>query len=255
MENENIILEKKGHIAVVTINRPPANTWNMAAMQEFGKILDDVESDRSIRVILMTGAGEKCFCAGMDVKDPPRSPKGSIGQETWRRVDRFSKPIIAAINGHAFGGGLELAMACHFRIMSDAPNIQIGLTELNLGLIPGWGGTQTMYRIIGKAKTLEMILLSRRIDAKEALAIGLVNQISPPEKLMADALNLAERLAERPPIAVQCAINAITTGIYDGLDAGFAAELDQTKIVKTSKDYIEGITAFMEKRKPAFSGE
>ena len=255
MKNQNLTLEKKDHIAIVTINRPPANSWNMAAMEEFEKILDDVENDKAVRVVVLTGAGEKCFSAGMDVKDPPQSENRSIGQELWRRVDRFTKPIIAAINGHALGGGLELAMACHFRIMADSPKIQIGLTELNLGLIPGWGGTQRMSRLLGKANALELILFSKRLTAQEATSIGLVNQIAPPEKLMEVALALAGQLAERPPLAVSAVLKAITAGIYDGMDTGLSTEVEESKVLKNSKDVIEGFTAFMEKRKPVFKGE
>ncbi|MCU0598409.1 MAG: enoyl-CoA hydratase-related protein [Desulfobacterales bacterium] len=255
MNAQNILFEKKDHIAVVTMNRPPANSWNMGAMVEFEKILDDVEQDKSIRVIVLTGAGEKCFSAGMDVKDPPRSENRSIGQDLWRRVERFPKPIISAINGHALGGGLELAMACHFRIMADSPNIQIGLTELNLGLIPGWGGTQRMVRLLGKAKALELILLSKRLSAQEALSLGLVNRITPPEKLMADTLDFAGWLAERPPLAVSSVLKSISAGIYEGMDAGLAMEVECSKMLAKSKDVIEGFTAFMEKRKPVFTGE
>jgi enoyl-CoA hydratase/carnithine racemase len=214
-----------------------------------------LEQDKSIRVIVLTGAGEKCFSAGMDVKDPPRSENRSIGQDLWRRVERFPKPIIAAINGHALGGGLELAMACHFRIMADSPNIQIGLTELNLGLIPGWGGTQRMVRLLGKAKALELILLSKRLSAQEALSLGLVNRITPPEKLMADTLDFAGWLAERPPLAVSSVLKSISAGIYEGMDAGLAMEVECSKMLAKSKDVIEGFTAFMEKRKPVFTGE
>jgi enoyl-CoA hydratase/carnithine racemase len=255
METQNILIEKRNHIVIITIHRPPANSWNMAAMLEFEKILDDVEADKTIRVIILTGAGEKCFSAGMDVKDPPRSENRSIGQELWRKVDRFPKPVIAAINGHALGGGLELALACHFRIMADAPNIQVGLTELNLGLIPGWGGTQRMIRLLGKSKTLELILLSKRLSAQEALSIGLVNQVSPPEKLMEAALDLAGRLADRPPLAVTSVLKAITAGVYEGMDAGLAMEVECSKMLRQSRDVIEGFTAFMEKRKPVFQGE
>jgi enoyl-CoA hydratase/carnithine racemase len=254
METPNLLLDKKDHIAVVTINRPPANSWNMAAMVEFEKILDDVETDKSVRVIVLTGAGEKCFSAGMDIKDPPRSENRSIGQELWRRVDRFPKPIIAAINGHALGGGLELALACHFRIMADSPKNQIGLTELNLGLIPGWGGTQRMVRLLGKSKALELILFSKRLSAQEALSIGLINQISAPEKLMEEVLSFAGQLADRPPLAVSSVLKAITAGVYEGLDAGLATEVECSKMLKQSKDVIEGFTAFMEKRKPVFTG-
>jgi enoyl-CoA hydratase/carnithine racemase len=256
MEFENIKLEKKGHTAVVTIDHPPANAWNLATMLEFEKVVDDVESDRDVRVIVLTGGGEKCFSAGFDVSDAANShetsPKGRV---LWRRIDRFPKPFVAAINGFALGGGLELAMCCHFRIMADAPKVLLGLTELNLGIIPGWGGTQRLPLIVGKAKALDMILFSRKINAKEALDIGLVNQISPPEKLMEDALAFADRLAQRPPIAVSCVLNAISAGSYRGIDEGLKVEAEGSAIVGKSKDCMEGFSAFLEKRDPVFRGE
>jgi enoyl-CoA hydratase/carnithine racemase len=256
MKYENLIYEKKDTIAIITINRPPANSWSLAAMEELEKILDEIDNDPGIRVIVLTGAGDKCFSAGMDVADAVKSPNlGSKGREMWRRVDQFPKPIIAAINGHSLGGGLELALSCHFRIMANSPKAKIGLTELNLGIIPGWGGTQRLYRIIGKAKAIDMILLSKRIDAKEALSIGLVNQISAPENLRKDALEFAGLLAKRPPIAVSCVLKAISAGIYENMDKGLEAEAEGSRIVKDSEDAIEGFTAFFEKREPVFKGK
>ena len=256
MGYDNLILDRKGHTEIITINRPPANTWNLAAMEEFEKILDGLESNRDIRVVILTGAGEKCFSAGFDVNDAANSARvGPKGQELWRRVDRFSKPIIAAINGHALGGGLELAMACHFRMIARSSKIKIGLTELNLGIIPGWGGTQFLYRLVGKAKALDMILFGKRIDAKEAIDIGLVHQASTPENLMNDALEFAALLSERPPIAVSSVLKAISAGIYEGIDVGFKVELEGSRTVAESKDAVEGFTAFLEKRKPVFQGE
>lgn len=256
MAYENMIFEKKDWIARVTINRPSANSWSLAAMEEFEAILDAVETDPEVRVVLLTGVGEKCFSAGMDVADAAKNPGlGAKGRDLWRRVDRFEKPIVAAINGHALGGGLELALSCHFRLMADSEKARIGLTELNLGIIPGWGGTQRLYRIVGKAKALEMILLSKRIDAREALAIGLVHQISAPENLAAEALAFCETLAKRPPIAVKSVLKAITAGIYEGLDQGFAMEAEGSEAVAASADAIEGFTAFFEKREPNFQGK
>ena len=256
MSDQDMIFEQKGHIGIITINRPPANAWSLAAMDAFEKILDEVEKSASVRVVILTGAGEKCFSAGMDVADAVQSPGLSgKGRTLWRRVDRFDKPIIAAINGHALGGGLELALSCHFLIMADAPKIKIGLTELNLGIIPGWGGTQRLYRIVGKAKALDMILFSRRLDAAEALEIGLVNQIAPPEKLMDTAMAFAQQLADRPPLAVRSVLRALTAGIYEGMDAGLAAEEAGSQVVKNSSDAKEGFAAFFEKRKPEFKGE
>ena len=178
MDLKNIRLEIKAHVAVITIDHPPANTWNLTTMEDFEKVLDAVENDTEIRAVVLTGAGEKCFSAGFDVSDAENKHLvGPKGTQLWTRVDRFPKPLIAAINGHALGGGLELALCCHFRIMADNPRARIGLTELNLGIIPGWGGTQRLPRALGKAKALDMILFSKRLKADEALEIGLVNQV------------------------------------------------------------------------------
>jgi len=256
MRYENFIVEKKEHIGIVTINRPPANSWSFAALSEFEKILDIMESDGDVRVIIITGAGEKCFSAGMDLADAANTPGiGDKGGDIWRKVDQFSKPIIAAINGHALGGGLELALSCHFRMMADNPKAKAGLTELNLGIIPGWGGTQRLYRVVGKAAALDMILFSKRIDAKEALAIGLVNQITTPESLIPEALAFAVRLAKRPPMAVSRVLKAISAGIYEGLDKGLAVEREGGRVVAASQDAMEGFTAFFEKRAPVFTGK
>lgn len=256
MSYETMLLDIKDHIAVLTINRPPANTWNLAAMLDLEKVLDEVENDKNVRVVVLTGTGEKCFSAGFDVTDAANSAEtGPKGQALWRRVDRFSKPIVAAINGHALGGGLELAMSCHFRIMADSPKAKIGLTELNLGIIPGWGGTQRLMRIVGENKALEMILFSKRLAAAEALEMGIVNRIAPPENLMDEVLAFAAVLAKRPPIAVACVLKAMTAGIYEGMDKGLEVELEGSATVGASKDAIEGFTAFLEKRDPVFKGE
>lgn len=256
MELENIKIEKKDHLALITIDHPPANAWNLATMLDFEKAIDDVENDKDVRVVILTGGGEKCFSAGFDVSDAANSHETSPkGRALWRRIDRFSKPVIAAINGFALGGGLELALCCQFRIMADAPKVMMGLTELNLGIIPGWGGTQRLPLVVGKAKALDMILFSKKIGAQEALEIGLVNQISTPENLMADVFAFAGKLAERPPIAVSCVLNAVSAGSYEGVDEGLRVETEGSKIVGSSKDCIEGFTAFLEKREPVFTGE
>ena len=256
MNYENIILEKRGNVSVITVNHPPANAWNLATMEEFERVIDAVEQDKETRVIIITGAGEKSFSAGFDVSDAANASKTSPkGKALWTRIDRFAKPVIAAINGFAFGGGLELAMACHFRIMVDHPKVTVGLTEINLGIIPGWGGTQRLPLLVGRAKALDMILFSKRIGAQEAMRIGLINQISAPVKLMEDALAFAQKLAERPPIAVSCVLKAMTAGVYEGLEQGLKVEDEGTARVSQSKDCIEGFTAFLEKRQPVFTGE
>jgi enoyl-CoA hydratase/carnithine racemase len=252
---EPILLDKKDHVAVVTINHPPANTWNLGTMEAFETAIDEVESDREVRVVVVTGAGDRYFSAGFDVKDaangPIISPKG---RRLWTRIDRFPKPVIAAVNGYAMGGGLELALACHFRIMADAPQAVMGLTELNLGIIPGWGGTQRLAQVVGKAKALDMILFSKTVAPAKALEMGLVNQVTRPESLMADTLAFAARLVQRPPIAVSCVLKALSAGLYEGFEQGLKVEEEGSLVVRDTQDCREGFTAFLEKRPPAFKG-
>jgi enoyl-CoA hydratase/carnithine racemase len=256
MNYDNLILEKRDHICIITLNHPPVNAWNLGLMEDFGKAIDEIENDKDVRVLILTGAGEKCFSAGFDVSDAANSNKISPkGREIWTRLDRFPKPVIAAINGFAMGGGLELALSCHFRIMIDDPKATVGLTELNLGIIPGWGGTQRLTRLVGKAKALDMILFSKRMGAKEALSIGLINQISTKDSLMEDAMAFAEVLAKRPPLAVGAVLRAVSAFDYSGLDAGLKVEQEGSAIVGKSKDCVEGFTAFLEKRDPVFTGE
>ncbi len=254
MTFETIRYEKQGHIATLTLNRPPANSVNLAMLSELEKALDDAGQDREVRVLIITGAGEKGFSAGFDVGDVANAHiTGPKGQELWTRIDRFPKPVIAAINGYAFGGGCELAMASTFRVMQEGA--KIGLTELNLGIIPGWGGTQRMPRILGKAKALELILFSKRLTAEEALEIGLVDRVSAGGALMSDVMEMAEFLAQRPPLAVEAVLNAVNTGLEKGLLEGTKVEWEGTQKVASSKDAIEGFTAFLEKRPPNFTGE
>lgn len=227
MKFEKIILEKKERVAVVTINHPPVNAWDLTTMENFAKALDVVEHDNGIRVVVITGGGEKCFSLGFDVNDSVNAAKTTpLGAELWKRVDRFTKPVIAAINGFALGGGFELALSCHFRIMVNAPKAKLGLTEINLGIVPGWGGTQRLARIIGKSKALDMILFSKRVGAKEAFEMGLVNQVAEPGKTLEDALKLAENLAKRPPLAVRCVLKAMSAGEYEGIDEGLRVEAE-----------------------------
>ncbi len=256
MEYENIILEKRDRISIVVINHPPVNAWNLATLEDFEKAIDEVEHDKETRAVIITGSGEKYFSAGFDVTDAANvSKSGPKGRDLWTRIDRFPKPVIAAVNGFALGGGLELALACHFRIMVDDPTVTVGLTELNFGIIPGWGGTQRLPRLVGQAKALDMILFSKRISAQEALKIGLVNGVSLPGKLMADVLDFAKTLAERPPIALSCVLKAISAGAYGGLEQGLRVEADGAALVRDTKDRIEGFSAFLEKREPVFKGE
>ncbi len=255
MNLENINYEKIGHVGVITINHPPANTWNLATVKDFKAAVGEVEQDKDVRVVVLTGSGEKCFSAGFDVSDAANvGESGPMARALWTRFDRLEKPTIAALNGHALGGGMELALCCHFRIMADNPKAKLGLTELNLGIIPGWGGTQRLPRVIGEAKALDMILFSKRLDAHQALEIGLVNQVCPPHKLMEQALDFANALAQRPPIAVKAVLRAMSVGAYEGMGRGLEVEEEGSAAVKLSQDSVEGFTAFLEKRAPVFTG-
>ena len=254
MAYQNILFEKQGYAAVMTLNRPPANSINLATLKDIEDALNQVEQDKEIRVLVITGAGEKGFSAGFDVSDAANGDKtGPLGQAIWTRIDRFTKPVIAAINGYAFGGGCELAMASTFRVMLESA--KIGLTELNLGIIPGWGGTQRMPRLLGKSKALEMILFSKRISAQEALEIGLVDRVAKEGELMKDVMAMAEFLAKRPPLAVKAVMAAVNVGLEKGIDEGTKVEWQGTQTVAKSNDAIEGFTAFMQKREPVFKGE
>ncbi len=256
MTYENLIFEKKGHICIITLNHPPVNAWNWGMMSDFEKAVTEVEKDTEIRVLIITGNGEKAFSAGFDLSDTEGGGKtGPKARELWTKLDRFNKPVIAAINGHVLAGGLELALSCHFRIMVDDPKLKLGLTELNVGIIPGWGGTQRLTRIVGKAKALDMILLSTFVNPQQALEMGLVNQLSEPDSLIADAVQLAEKLVKRPPLAVACVLKAISAGEYEGFAEGLKVEQEGTVIVGGSKDRLEGFSAFLEKREPVFTGE
>ena len=256
MNDEGLTLERRGQVALVTLNRPPVNAWNLANMERFAAALATIENDRDVRAVVLTGGGEKCFSAGFDVADAANSARTALlGRELWRRLDCLAKPVIAAINGHALGGGLELALSCHFRLVADRENVKLGLTELNLGIMPGWGGTQRLARAVGRATALEMILLGRTLSPQEAHAVGLVNRLVAPADLVDSALELAGQLAVRPPLAVAWVLRAMTAGSYESLPSGLATEAQGTYVVGSSNDCREGFTAFLEKRPPVFTGE
>ena len=258
MAYENIIVERDGSIGIITLNRPPANPINLATLNELDQALSEFEQDKAIRVLIITGAGERGFSAGFDVKTagtPEAEQTGPKGQEVFSRIERFPKPVIAAINGFALGGGCELSMSCHFRIMVNSERAVIGQPEIDLGIIPGWGGTQRLPRLVGKTKALEMLLLGTRISASEALAIGLINRVSKPGELMKDAKELANTLAKKAPIAVQVILDTVTRGLDMTLSEGLKVELEGSKRVMKTKDAMEGMIAFAQKREPVFKGE
>ena len=255
MNYSNIIVSTQDFVTTITLNRPPTNSVNLGVREELFQAVNELEKSKETRVIIITGAGEKGFCAGMDLSDVANINNGPNGNKIMNAISRSKKPYIAAINGYALGGGCETAMACHFRYMTDNPKALIGLPEVNLGITPGWGGIQRMPRILGKSKALEIILLSKRLSAPEALAVGLVDKVCPAADLMKEAQALALILAKRPPLAVAAVLDGMSVGLDKGIDEGLRVDTEWITKLVTSKDATEGITAFLEKREPAFTGE
>jgi enoyl-CoA hydratase/carnithine racemase len=256
MPYETVILEREAPIAVITLNRPPANAISEQLMRDLNDALSELESDDAIRAIIITGSGDRIFCAGADLGS---SLSGGdvlafirFGNSVMRRIERFGKPVIAAMNGHALGGGCEIAMSCHFRLLKESA--RMGQTETNLGIIPGYGGTQRMPRLIGRTKALEFLILGSQVPAAECLALGLVNRLSKDGQTLADAKALAAQIAKRPPIATRLLIEAVDDGLEEPIDK--ALEIETRAFLKTLKteDAAEGIQAFFGKREPEFKG-
>jgi enoyl-CoA hydratase/carnithine racemase len=258
MAYENLVVEREDLIGIITLNRPPANPINLAVLNELDTALTEWEEDKGVRAIIITGAGERGFSAGFDVKTagtPDGAKAMSRGQEVFSHIEKYPKPVVAAINGFALGGGCELAMSCHFRIVVNGERVVLGQPEINLGIIPGWGGTQRLPRLVGRTRALEMLLLGTRITPAQALSIGLITRISQPGQLMDDAKNFARILAKKAPIAVQIILDAVTRGLETNVDEGLKIELEGSNRVGKTKDAIEGMMAFIEKREPVFKGE
>jgi enoyl-CoA hydratase/carnithine racemase len=251
---------KEGHVATFTINNPEVmNALTPTQVAEWTDALIDFRDDRNMWVGIVTGAGERAFCTGLNLRSAgPPGGGGSEGarpipKETLVRGLKLYKPLIAAINGYALGGGLEIALACDIRIASE--NAQLGLTEVTLGLLPGWGGTQRLPRLVPFSVAAEMMIMGRRVKADEALAIRLVHEVVPLENLMETARARAEKIAESAPLAVQGVKEAMLRGIEMTLEDGLALESELGRRVNSSKDFGEGMKAFAEKRKPNYTGE
>jgi len=260
MEFTNLLYEKKDGIATITINRPKAlNALNEETLPEFLSSLEDAEKDKKVRVIVITGAGEKAFCAGLDLKTVKdisvikAVETSRLGQKLTLAIEELGKPVIAAINGYALGGGLELAMACDIRIASE--NARIGQTEVNVGLIPGWGGTQRLPRLVGKGIAKELVFTGKMIDAKTAERIGLINMVVPPEKLKSAVEELSKAIMSKPPIAIKLAKELINSSIETDQGTGLVHEAEAFGILASTEDYREGVSAFIEKRKPEYKGK
>ena len=257
---ENVKTEVRDQILIVTIDRPKVlNALNAQTVEEIGRVFAEARKDDAVRAVIVTGGGEKAFVAGADINELARQSPIS-GKETSERgqfilsqIERFPKPVIAAINGFALGGGCELALACHIRIASD--KAQIGLPEVTLGIIPGFGGTQRMARLLGKGKALELICTGDRIGAIEAEKIGLVNKVVAPEALMGAAEEMARKIASRSPVAVRAAIEAVNVGSEMGFEEGQFLEATLFGLLCASEDMKEGMAAFLGKRAANFPGK
>jgi enoyl-CoA hydratase len=260
VEFENIQLEKRAPIAVITINRPTVlNALNAATLRELSVAVENVAADASIRVILLTGAGPKAFVAGADIGELARLDEATgreyavRGQELFRRIEKLGKPVIACINGFALGGGCELAMACTLRIASDAA--RLGQPEVKLGVIAGFGGTQRLPRLVGRGEALKLLLTGAMIPASEALRIGLVDEVVPAAGLMARAEALAVEIAANAPIALQRTLIAVDSGLDLSLDDGLAEEARHFGQCCATQDKAEGTGAFLTKRSAVWTGE
>jgi enoyl-CoA hydratase len=257
---ENISVERDGAIATVTIDRPKVlNALNGQTLDELRRVMLALKHDAAIRVVIVTGAGEKSFIAGADINElSVQTPTGGRdhamrGQHVLDLIENMGKPVIAAINGYALGGGCELAMACTLRIAADTA--KLGQPEINLGIIPGYAGTQRLSRLVGRGRALELLLTGDQIPAAEAHRLGLVNRVVPAAELMAEARKLAQVLAAKAPIAVRYIIDAVNRGLQMPLPDAQVFEATLFGLVSTTEDMREGTQAFLEKRKAEFRGK
>ncbi|HEY0332643.1 MAG TPA: enoyl-CoA hydratase-related protein [Stenotrophomonas sp.] len=257
--SDSVLVETAGRVRTVTVNRPDKlNALDRETLLALDLVFAQAAAETDVHVVILTGAGAKAFVAGADIAGMAELPAiegrdfGQVGQRLMRRIERMPKPVIAMVNGYALGGGLELAMACHLRIAADTA--RIGQPEINLGLIPGFGGTQRLLRLAGRGAALELCLLGEPIDAARAQQLGIVNRVVPATELEATTRQIAERLAQAAPLALRAVLDTIVVGGECGLDEGLEFESTQFGLMFATEDMREGTRAFLERRKPSFTG-
>jgi enoyl-CoA hydratase len=260
MTFQTLLFEVRDGVAFVTINRPDKlNALNDQVVEELGRAADRIAHETAIQGALLTGAGPKAFVAGADISDLAKQgpfdgkARALRGQAVLRRLETCGKPVVAAINGFALGGGCELAMACHLRIASTTA--KFGQPEVKLGIAPGYGGTQRLPRLVGKGVALQLILTGEMIDAAEAYRIGLVNRVVPPEQLLAESEKMLRGILAMGPLAVRLALEAVDQGLEMTLDEGLLLEANHFGLLAATQDMKEGLTAFLEKRQAKFEGK
>jgi len=256
MQFNKLTVEKENGYVVAAINNPPANALGQGVLKELNALLDESLNDDQVRAVVLTGTGEKLFSAGADITEFAALQSGQkpeiSGHDVFLKIENYPKPVIAALQGSSYGGGTELAVSCHLRIIADTA--VMCLPEVKLGIIPGWGGTQRLPRLIGKTRALEAILTGEPISAQQALAYGLVNRVVPRAEVLAQAKALAARLAAGAPLAIREILRAVTRGLETTIEEGIKIEQAGSAVVFASEDAREGSKAFFEKRKPDFKG-